>query len=66
MNVLGFQITIGHGTRTVKKSSSRFARVRGKNAKRLDQRRKKKAKAEADKIGKDATDSRERACSGRL
>ena len=27
---------------------------------------KKKAKAEADKIGKDATDSRERACSGQL
>ena len=63
---LRFQITIGHGTRTMKKSSSRFARVCGKNAKRLDQRRKKKAKAEAEKIGKDATDSRERACSGRL
>ena len=38
---LRFQIIIGHGTRTVKKSSSRFARVCGKNAKRLDQRRKK-------------------------
>ena len=36
MNVLGFQLTIGHGTRTVKKSSSRFARVCGKNEKLLE------------------------------
>ena len=62
-----FQIrTIGLGTRREEHSSSRFERYCRRSQSDLFKDTKKKEKAEADKIGKNAPDSIERAGSRRL